>query len=171
VNARGQGAIVTDVDCNEYVDLVYNGLSLIHGHAYEPVVREIEAVLPNGWAWPGSSEPQIAFAQMLASRVPGMDVVRFTNSGNEATMLAVKLARHHTPRPLILKASAAYHGTYPDLEAGLHGQGDLPGRALTAPFGDLDAFAALIARNVEQLAAVPAAWCRRRPDSYRRCVR
>jgi glutamate-1-semialdehyde 2,1-aminomutase len=153
-NQSGDGGILVDVDGNDYVDFVFNGMSLIHGHAYAPVVDEIEAAMKHGWAWPGTSEPQIAFAQMLASRIPGMNQVRFTNSGNEATMLAVKLARHHTQRPLILKATAAYHGTYPDLEAGLHGQGELPGRTLIAPFGDIDAFASVIARHKDQLAAV-----------------
>ncbi len=60
--------------------------------------------------------------------------MRFTNSGSEAGMLAVKAARHITGRPYILKAVGAYHGSYPDLEAGLYGRGDLEGRALTAQF-------------------------------------
>ncbi len=154
VNRSGQGAWITDVDGNEYIDFAYNGMSLIHGHAFPPVVEAIADAAARGWAWPGSSEAQIEFAAYLAGRVPGMDQVRFTNSGNEATMLAVKVARHFTKRTLILKARTAYHGTYPDLEAGLHGQGALPGRTLVAEFGDTEGFASVIAHHRHELAAV-----------------
>ena len=154
VNQGGKGAWLTDVDGNEYIDFAFNGMSLIHGHAFPPVVEAITAAASRGWAWPGSSADQIEFADYLARRVPGMDQVRFTNSGNEATMLSVKVARHFTKRPLILKARTAYHGTYPDLEAGLHGQGELPGRTLVAEFGDTDGFAHLIAAHKNKLAAV-----------------
>lgn len=154
VNVSGHGAWLLDVDGNDYVDFAYNGMSLIHGHAYPPVVREIEAAAARGWAWPGSSCEQVSFAAALAARVPGMQQVRFTNSGNEATMLSVKVARHVTQRLLILKASTAYHGTFPDLEAGLHGQGAITGRTLIAPFGDTQSFADLIAQYKNELAAV-----------------
>jgi glutamate-1-semialdehyde 2,1-aminomutase len=154
VNRGGKGAWLTDVDGNDYIDFAYNGMSVIHGHAYPPIVRAIADATAEAWAWPGSSIDQIAFAEYLTARVPGMEQIRFTNSGSEAMMLAVKVARHHTKRPLILKARTGYHGTYPDLEAGLHGQGAMPGRALVAEFGDTDAFAGLIAEHRDSLAAV-----------------
>lgn len=154
VNERGAGARLFDVDGNEYIDFAYNGMSLIHGHAFPPVADEIARVARLGWAWPGSNLAQIEFAEMLRDRVPGTDLVRFTNSGSEANMLAVKIARRHRGREMILKAASAYHGTFPDLEAGLHGQGDIRGRTLTRPFGDTEAFIDAMRQHGDVLAAV-----------------
>lgn len=151
---RGQGAFLWDVDGNRYVDLVYNGLALIHGHAYPPVAEAISAWLPRGWAWLSSSLPQIEFAETLCDRIEIFEQVLFTNSGTESGMLAVKLARRFTGRPLILKATAGYHGTYSDLEAGLHGQGEIPGHTLLADFNDLASFERVLAKDGPQIAAV-----------------
>jgi glutamate-1-semialdehyde 2,1-aminomutase len=154
MNERGAGARLFDVDGNEYIDFAYNGMSLIHGHAFAPVTDEIARVSRQGWAWPGSSLAQIEFGELLRQRIPGAEMVRFTNSGSEANMLAVKIARHYRNRDLILKAGSAYHGTYPDLEAGLHGQGEIRGRTLIRPFGDTDAFIDAMRRHRDDLAAV-----------------
>ncbi len=151
---RGNGAFLLDVDGNRYVDLVYNGLSLIHGHAYPPVADVIARRLREGWAWLGTSRPQIEFAETLCSRIKIFERVLFTNSGTESGMLAVKLARHFTGRPLILKATAGYHGTYSDLEAGLYGRGELPGHTLLADFNDLDSFERVLAERGSEIAAV-----------------
>lgn len=151
---RGKGAFLWDVDGNRYVDLVYNGLSLIHGHAYPPVADAIASRLPQGWAWLGTSRSQIEFAETLCSRIKIFEHVLFTNSGTESGMLAVKLARRFTGRPLILKATAGYHGTYSDLEAGLHGQGELPGHTVLADFNDLASFERVLAARGSEIAAV-----------------
>ncbi|MCW3477103.1 aspartate aminotransferase family protein [Limobrevibacterium gyesilva] len=154
MNQRGAGAFLYDIDGNDYIDFAYNGMSLIHGHAYPPVTEEIARVTQQGWAWPGSSLAQIEFAEMLRRRIPGVDQVRFTNSGSEANMLAVKIARRHRGRDLILKAGSAYHGTYPDLEAGLHGQGEIRGKVLIREFGDTEGFLDAMRRHRDMLAAV-----------------
>jgi glutamate-1-semialdehyde 2,1-aminomutase len=154
VNERGSGTRLVDVDGNDYIDFAYNGMSLIHGHAWRPVVETITTAVQQAWAWPGSNLAQIEFAELLRDRLPGVDQVRFTNSGSEANMLAVKLARHHQGRQLILKGTSAYHGTFPDLEAGLHGQGDIAGRTLTRPFGDTEAFLDAMKQHRNTLAAV-----------------
>jgi glutamate-1-semialdehyde 2,1-aminomutase len=154
VMERGAGAFLWDIDGNRYVDLIYNGLSLIHGHAYPPVIRAIEDWLPRGWAWLGTSLPQIEFAELLCDRIKTFDKVLFTNSGTESGMLAVKLARHFTGRPLILKATAGYHGTYSDLEAGLHGKGEIPGHTVLAEFNDVASFDQALAKHGSQIAAV-----------------
>lgn len=151
---EGSGVLLRDLDGNEYLDLMFNGMSLIHGHAFPPIQRAIAAALPHGTAWPGASELQVAFAELLVSRVPGGGQVRFTNSGTEATMLAVKLARHVTDRPLILKARGAYHGSYSDLEAGLYGVGDIPRRAVVAEFGSVESFADALAAHPGKVAGV-----------------
>jgi glutamate-1-semialdehyde 2,1-aminomutase len=151
---RGEGPYLWDVDENRYVDLTYNGLSLIHGHAYKPVEEAVIDEMPTGTAWVGSSEPQIAYATDLVERIPSADRVRFTNTGTEATMLGVKLAREATGRPLVLKSWGAYHGSYDDLEAGLYGNADLPGRTVLAQFGDLDSYREAFAQHGEQIAAL-----------------
>jgi glutamate-1-semialdehyde 2,1-aminomutase len=154
VHARGAGAHLWDVDGNRYVDLNYNGLSLIHGHAYGPVTEALARAMPNGWAWLGTQQAQIEFAETLCGRIRSFDKVLFTNSGTESGMLAVKLARGFTKRSLILKANGGYHGTYSDLEAGLHGQGELPGRTLLAEFNDADSFERVLDRHGKAIAAV-----------------
>jgi len=154
VMERGEGAFLWDIDGNRYVDLIYNGLSLIHGHAYPPVIKAMQEWLPRGWAWLSTSLPQIEFAELLSRRIKTFERVLFTNSGTESGMLAVKLARHFTGRPLILKATAGYHGTYSDLEAGLHGQGEIPGHTVLASFNDMESFEQAFAKHGKRIAAV-----------------
>jgi glutamate-1-semialdehyde 2,1-aminomutase len=151
---RGVGANVLDVDGNSYVDMFSNGLSLIHGHAYGPIDAALREALSRGTAWPGASEAQVDFAELLCGRVPGAEQVRFTNTGTEATMLAVKLARHTSARQVVIKAWDAYHGSYDDLEVGLQGQDELPGRVALATFGELDTYVAALERNRGNVAAI-----------------
>lgn len=151
---RGSGPYLWDVDGNRYIDFTYNGLSLIHGHAFPPIDAALREALTNGTAWPGTSRPQVAFAEALCARIPTAERVRFTNTGTEAGMLAVKLARHATGRPLILKSWGAYHGSYDDLEAGLYGNGEFEGRTVLGRFGDLDSYREAFARHRGEIAAV-----------------
>jgi glutamate-1-semialdehyde 2,1-aminomutase len=151
---RGSGAIVLDVDGNEYIDLFSNGLSLIHGHAHPPIVEALAEALPRGTAWPGASVAQIEFAELLCARVPGAEQVRFANTGTEATMLGVKLARAVTKRPMIIKAWDGYHGSFDDLEAGLYGLGEMPGRVALARFGELETYADALDRHPGKIAAI-----------------
>jgi glutamate-1-semialdehyde 2,1-aminomutase len=151
---RGQGAYLWDVDGTRYVDYTYNGLSLIHGYGYHPVERAVAQTLPGGAAWVGTSRYQIAYAEYLRARVPGGERIRFTNSGTEATMLAAKLAREYTGRPLILKSYGGYHGSYDDLEAGLYGIGELRGRTALATFGDLESYRRAFDEHPGQIAAI-----------------
>lgn len=150
---HGSGPYLWDVDGNRYVDLVYNGLSLIHGHSYPPVMEALQRALSRGTAWPGPNDEQVRFAELLRDRVHGVELVRFANTGSEAAMLAVKIARHVTGRPLVLKAWHGYHGCYPDLEAGLEGAGETD-RTVLAHFGDPDSFARVLEQQCGQVAAV-----------------
>ncbi|HTZ87081.1 MAG TPA: aminotransferase class III-fold pyridoxal phosphate-dependent enzyme [Solirubrobacteraceae bacterium] len=151
---HGSGANVFDVDGNRYLDMFSNGLSLMHGHAYGPVEQALRETLSRGTAWPGASDAQIGFAELLCERIPGAEQVRFANTGTEATMLAVKLARHVSGKPVVIKAWEAYHGSYDDLEVGLQGQGEDPGRVALATFGELDTYAAALERNAGEVAAI-----------------
>ena len=151
---RGDGPWLWDVDQRRYVDLFCNGLSLIHGNNYSPAREAIQSTMQRGTAWSGASREQIGFAELLCARIEPLHQLRFTNSGSEAGMLAVKAARHITGRPYIFKSVGAYHGSYPDLEAGLYGRGDLEGRALVAPFNDLASYERVMAKHGKEIAAI-----------------
>jgi glutamate-1-semialdehyde 2,1-aminomutase len=151
---RGSGVHLWDLDGHRYIDFTYNGLSLIHGHAFPPILDRVREALRRGTAWPGASIEQIEFAETLRARIAHAEQVRFTNTGTEANMLAVKLARHATGRQLILKFRGAYHGSYDDLEAGLYGIGELEGRTLLGDFGDLESFERAFAAHSDEIAAV-----------------
>jgi glutamate-1-semialdehyde 2,1-aminomutase len=151
---RGEGPWLWDVDGRRYVDLFCNGLSLIHGNDYAPAREAMQDTMRRGMAWTGASREQIAYAELLRDRVAAIELLRFTNSGSEAGMLAVKAARCVTGRPYIVKAIGAYHGSYPDLEAGLYGLGDLTGRALVASFNDIASYERVMARHGDEVAAI-----------------
>jgi len=151
---HGRGSQLFDVDGRRYVDLFANGMSLIHGHAYEPIEAALLGALGRGTAWPGASDAQIEFAELLCARVPGGERVRFANTGTEATMLACKLARHVSGRPTIVKAWDAYHGSYSDLEVGLLGKDEEPGRVELARFGEIETYERILAAHGDQIAAV-----------------
>ena len=110
--ARGQGAHIWDADGNDRLDFNGNFTSLILGHAPPDVVKAAQQAIESGLSFPGPTEWEIRLAEMLTRRVPSVERVRFTNSGTEATMNAVRLARAFTGRPKIAKFEGAYHGTH-----------------------------------------------------------
>jgi glutamate-1-semialdehyde 2,1-aminomutase len=152
--SRGAGPHLWDVDGSRYIDFEYNGTSLIHGHAFPPITEAIAKTAAAGTAWTGSSPQQVEFAELLCERVESFERVRFCNSGTEAGMLAAKLARRATGRPLLLKSWFGYHGFYDDLEAGLHGKGEVRDRTLLAPFGDAAAFERILEDHGDDIAAI-----------------
>src|SRR5581483_11483628 len=109
---RGQGAHVWDVDGVDRLDFNGNYTSLILGHAPPDVVKAAQEAAALGLSFPGPSEHEIRLAEQLTGRLPSLESVRFTNSGTEATMHAVRLARAFTGRPKIAKFEGAYHGTH-----------------------------------------------------------
>ena len=109
---RGQGAHIWDADGVERVDFNGNYTSLILGHANGAVVKAIQDAAVHGMSFPGPSEHEIRLAEILTARLPGLEVVRFANSGTEATMHAVRVARAFTGRARIAKFEGAYHGTH-----------------------------------------------------------
>ena len=109
---RGQGAHVWDADGIERVDFNNNYTSLVLGHAVPDVVKAVQAVAESGLSFPGPTEHEIRLAELIARRVPSVESLRFTNSGTEATMNAVRLARAFTNRPKIAKFEGAFHGTH-----------------------------------------------------------
>lgn len=151
---HGEGATLHDVDGNEYIDLFSNGLSLMHGHAYPPVTAFLRDAIGRGSAWPGTSQAQIELAELLCERIPGAERARFANTGTEATMLAVKVARAVSGRAVVIKAWHAYHGSYDDLEVGLQGKDEVADRVALARFGELESYQEALDRNAGSVAAI-----------------
>jgi glutamate-1-semialdehyde 2,1-aminomutase len=108
--ASGEGAWVTDLDGNRYVDLVGAYGPLILGHAPPPVVEALSAVARTGTAFGAPTEGELEIAQLITERVPHVDVVRLVNSGTEATMSVLRLARAATGRDRFVKFNGCYHG-------------------------------------------------------------
>src|SRR5262249_35977729 len=106
--AAGDGCWITDVDGDRRLDLLNNYTALIHGHAHPTVTRAASARLARGSSFPLPTAEEVELATLLVDRLPGVDQVRFTNSGSEAVMMAIKAARGFTGRPRIAKFEGAY---------------------------------------------------------------
>ena len=117
---KGEGYTLTDLDGNTYIDVLNNYTSLIHGHAFAPITEAVTAQLQHGTNYAAALEAQAELAERLTSRVQSVDKVRFTNSGTEATMMAIRGARAYTGRELIVKMEGGYHGTFDDFEVSMH---------------------------------------------------
>ena len=108
---RGEGHYVYDVDGNRYLDFMLNATSLILGHAHPEVVQVIQEQAAKGAAFANPTEHQTTLARMMVERVPGLDSVRFTNSGTEGALNAVRAAKAFTGRHKFGKFEGAYHGS------------------------------------------------------------
>lgn len=109
---RAQGARIWDVDENEYLDCMLGFSVMILGNAPDEVNDAIRDALPHGTHYGQCHEHEYAFAKLFCDMIPGVDKVTFCNSGTEATMYAIRLARATTGRPLIAKFEGGYHGTH-----------------------------------------------------------
>jgi len=107
--ARGAGAMLTDVDGNEYVDLVCSWGPMILGHAHPEVVSAVQQAVASGTSFGTPALPEVELAEEIIDRTP-VDQVRLVSSGTEATMSAIRLARGHTGRELVVKFAGCYHG-------------------------------------------------------------
>jgi glutamate-1-semialdehyde 2,1-aminomutase len=163
--AVGEGARVRDIDGNEYVDLVMSWGPLIRGHAHKDVVRAIAETAAKGTSFGATTEHETRLARVVCNRVPSVELVRFTNSGTEATMAAIRVARGVTGREKIVKFAGCWHGHADPflIAAGSSalslGRPDSPGvpaevakLTLVAPFNDAAAVEALL--KAHEVAAV-----------------
>src|SRR4029079_12181716 len=110
--ASGDGCWVTDVEGDRRLDCLNNYTALIHGHAHPAIVEAATRRLAQGASFPMPTPEEIGLATLLCERLPSAERVRFTNSGSEAVMIAIKGARAFTGRPKIAKFEGAYHGSY-----------------------------------------------------------
>ena len=115
----GTGCWVRDVDGTERIDFVNNYTSLLHGHADPRVNAAVTSQLARGTCFSFPTELEIQLAELLSSRLASVEALRFTNSGSEAVMMAVKAARAYTNRAKIAKCEGAYHGSYDYVEVSL----------------------------------------------------
>src|SRR5436190_1883938 len=165
--ASGKGALVRDLDGNEYVDLVMSYGPLILGHADPRVVSAIQRVAATGTSFGAPTEGELEMAHTICERVKPCEMVRLVNSGTEATMSALRLARAFTGRDLVLKFDGNYHGHGDSflVKAGsgalTHGAPDSPGvpRALAeltlvADYNDLDSSRRLMEANPKKVACI-----------------
>ncbi len=172
--ARGEGCRITDLDGTTRIDFSNNMASLIHGHAYSPIVRAVTEQLERGTAYMMATESEVAFAEHLCSRNPGFEKIRFVNSGTEAIMVGIKAARAFTGRPRIAKIEGAYHGGYDYAEVSqtpkpenwgseerpntvplVHGTPDSSlDNVVILPFNDVDRALALLDEHRDEIAGV-----------------
>ena len=107
---RGEGCHIFDVDGNRRVDYLNNYTSLICGHAHPHILKAAQEAADGGTAFAAPTEYEVRLAEVLCERVASVELVRFTNSGTEATMAALRVARAYTGRSKIGRFEGSYHG-------------------------------------------------------------
>jgi len=107
---RGRGSQIIDVDGNKYVDLELSYGPMVLGHRHKKVQKAVHKALKNGYSFGASTENEITLAKIVCDAFPGMDKVRFVNSGTEAVISGIRLARAYTGKDKIIKFSGCYHG-------------------------------------------------------------
>jgi glutamate-1-semialdehyde 2,1-aminomutase len=169
----GAGSLLLDADGREIVDFWFNATSLILGHCHPHVKAAVREQLDRGAAFYGPTDAEFDHARALIARIPCAERVRYANSGSEAVMMALRIARAFTGRSTIAKFEGSYHGSYDDISwsvappARLVGSIDAPtavaetaglagaaGRALILPFNDLGRTARLVEANADTIAAI-----------------
>ncbi len=165
--AHGHGASLADVDGREYLDYVCSWGALILGHAHPGVLEAVQKAAARGWTYGTPCEAEVELAEEVRRRMPSLEMMRFVNSGTEATMAAVRLARAVTGHELIVKFEGCYHGHADGflVKAGsgvaTFGLPDSPGvpaalaeLTLTSPFNDARAVADLFRAHEGRIAAI-----------------
>ncbi len=154
---QGSGSKIVDLDGNEYIDLINNYTSLIHGHAYPPITEAVTRQISNGTAWTANNEWQSELAETLIDRIPAAESVRFGNSGSEAALLALQVARVVTHRLKILMARYGYHGAMMEFEIGSYDgvfNFDYADTTYLGTYNDSESFEKILAEHGSEIAAV-----------------
>ena len=165
--AKAKGAYLYDADGNEYIDFIASWGPMILGHAYEPVVKAIQEKAVDSISYGAPTALEIEMAELIKTMVPTIDLIRMVNSGTEACMSALRLARGYTGKNKFIKFEGCYHGhadaflvkagsgvasfniqTVPGITAGVAND------TLTCAYNDLDAVHKLVAENRNEIAAI-----------------
>ncbi|WP_018133451.1 glutamate-1-semialdehyde 2,1-aminomutase [Effusibacillus pohliae] len=164
---RGKGAYLWDVDGNRYIDYLAAYGPLIHGHGHPHVAKAIARAAENGVLYGTPTTLEIDFAKMLQTAIPSLEKIRFVNSGTEAVMTTIRVARAYTKRDKIIKFAGCYHG-HSDLVLVAAGSGpstlgipdsagipqSIANEVITVPFNDLSGLEEALHHWGEQVAAV-----------------
>lgn len=164
---RAEGAYMYDADGNRYIDYINSWGPMILGHAYAPVVKAIQDKVAGSTSFGAPTELEIEMAELIKSMAPNVDLIRMVNSGTEACMSAIRLARGYTGRNKFIKFEGCYHG-HADCFLVKAGSGvatfniqQVPGvtagvasDTLTCAYNDLDAVKALVAAHKDEIAAI-----------------
>lgn len=164
---RGDGPYVYDADNNKYIDYVGSYGPMILGHAHPRVLASVKKACEKSFSFGATGEKEIRLAELIKETTPGIDKVRFVNSGTEAVFSALRLSRAYTGRTKIIKLSGCYHGHADSLlvaagsglvTLGLPGSEGVPENAvsdtLVAPYNDIEAIKELFQTFKNQIAAV-----------------
>ena len=164
---RGDGSKIYDIDGNEYIDYVASWGPLVLGHAYPSVIEAISSVAANGTSFGAPTTRETELAETIVNAVPSIEQVRLVNSGTEATMTAIRVARGYTGRDKILKIDGCYHGHVDYLLAkagsgvatfGLSDSGGVPEdfarNTLTVPFNNADAVREAVEAHPDEIACL-----------------
>jgi glutamate-1-semialdehyde 2,1-aminomutase len=164
---QGKGPYLIDVDGNKYTDYVGSWGPLILGHCHKKVLRKVNAVLKTGMTYGAPHELEVLLAEKIISHMPSIEKIRMVNSGTEATMTAVRLARGFTNKPNIVKFIGCYHGHNDSLLVkhsatqdlnGVPSSGGVPeaivSHTLLADFNDLASVEALFTKHPHDIAAI-----------------
>jgi glutamate-1-semialdehyde 2,1-aminomutase len=165
--AKAKGAYLWDVDGNKYIDYVGSWGPMILGHAHPKIVRAVQQAAKRGTSFGAPTELEVKMAELICRIMPSIEMVRMVNSGTEATMSAIRLARAYTARDKIIKFEGCYHGHGDSflIKAGsgaaTFGVPDSPGvpktlaeETLTARFNDLNSVQELVSRFRSHVACI-----------------
>jgi glutamate-1-semialdehyde 2,1-aminomutase len=164
---KGKGAIITDVSDNEYIDFCMSFGPLLLGHANDVVLEKLHQALERGWSFGAAERYSLELSEYLVERIPFVDQIRLVNSGTEAVMTALRLARGATGRSKIIKFNGCYHGHTDSMlikagsglagEADASSQGVTPGTAsdtLILELGDIEGIKECFEREKGNIAAI-----------------
>jgi glutamate-1-semialdehyde 2,1-aminomutase len=145
---RGEGCRVVDLDGNRLLDFTGNHSVLIHGYLQPSVMDSIRRQLEKGTCFPGPTDPQLDLARHLVERIASLERVRFTTSGTEAVMMALRAARTFAGRRRVAKLEGGFHGTSEDVMGGAR-----PG-LVQLPAGDAEAAVQVLEQRAEEIGAL-----------------